>query len=204
MFASPEATQWQWSMSFKHSVDFALWIIEKDGLPVDGFEPMTEGNRELSAVGLTAQKWSAWLRSLASKEITHAQNLPFWQSKATLPPELANPHAYFEHETSLKAALKLHWYQYLSEAFQRSKCTEDLHKEIAPTPQQGAHFWQTVQGARGTVPSLNIILTGYPIYTEYHLAPSTLILAPGGKCLKHDDLCDIFVRTLQTMQKITA
>ena len=204
MFASQGATQWQWSMSFKYSVDFALWIIEQDGLTVDGLAPITGGHNDLSAVGLTAENWRDWVRLLADREIIHAQNVPIGQTKATLPPDLANPYSYFDNDIALKAKLRPLWYQYLAQSAQRSQCTEGLHKEIAPTPQQGASFWQAVKSARGTAPSLNIILTGYPFYTEYLVSDATLILSPGGKCLKHEDLCNIFVRTLQKMQKVMA
>lgn len=55
-------------------IDFAFWLLVKDGLHVPPFDKHTLGNQELQNLGMNAQSWLNWLKLIL---IRH-DNRPSW------------------------------------------------------------------------------------------------------------------------------
>jgi hypothetical protein len=47
--------------AFSPEVDFAIWLLELDGLQVSPFDQHTAGNCLLRNQGLTEESWMSWL-----------------------------------------------------------------------------------------------------------------------------------------------
>jgi hypothetical protein len=61
------SSSWHYRLGPDPDVDFCVWVIEQDGLPVPPFDRRPDGDGALRAAGLDAASWRRWfIRSIAA------------------------------------------------------------------------------------------------------------------------------------------
>ena len=56
--------KWALHLGFSSTVDFCVWVLERDGLQVHPFDRHPDGNRELREIGMTVELWQSWLKKI--------------------------------------------------------------------------------------------------------------------------------------------
>lgn len=201
IFNNKVKNTWSWTVTFKLTIDFAIWVLEQDGLQVPPFTkyPKELGNGKLQSKGLTADKWLHWLHNLvegnlegelATKLATQERNLPELQ-----------PYKYFQGSQEIQDELENLWKLYLPLSNARRYSETHLQSQISDTPLSLRKLWNAANDAAGDLPPLEIILIGYPIYVEYVIAPSAVILATGGNRLLNEDFQDFLLRVIDSLNE---
>lgn len=197
MFSRTERdTSWHWKMGFSANVDFALWVLEQDGLHAPPFDKHAAvlGSGRLAALGLTVANWLGWLRRLAAFEAERELQ------------DTTSPVEFFEAGTPsedrrIRAALYGLYNLY------RPVANTRRYVERAQTTQliggrRGRATWQRLETARGDLPPMHILLMGYPHKAQYAVAPSTVIMALGGAIIHQEEWETVLLQMTQSLHDL--
>ena len=174
------------------TVDFAVWVLEHDGLQVSPFNKHSEmlGNRLLQDLGFTADNWQSWLNYFVAEG-------------AKLPSVDTKPGDFFG-DINEKWTIKLNdlWQIYLPCSNSRRYVEHVVTQQIGLRSNTGRSSWETLNKARGDMAPLQVILTAYPHKVELYIAPSTILLCPGGAMISAQDWEIILLRGIQSLRSL--
>lgn len=191
IFHKRSADQWHWQVTMSLPVDFAVWVLERDGLQVAPFDQHPEilGNRLLRDTGFTADDWQVWFNHLV-KEAGQQQNQPF---------DAVEPGDFFAGvNEQWKTLLNTLWALYLPMSGSR-RYVENVVTMPTKTSDERS-LWETLSKVRGNLPPLHVLLTAYPAKTERYMPPATLLLSPAGAVIPAEDWEIILVRGIQALR----
>lgn len=191
MFTRLNKQNWHLQMGFDLWVDFAVWMLERDGLQVSPFVsyPSALGNRQLSDLGLTTVIWQEWFHRLINRDTS--------SDETNHPIDLLTV-----NNSQLKNKMSQYWDFYLPLSNSRRYAEKITAVPKRYQNRNGNNLWQTLQKARGDLPPLNVILIGYPAKIEHVTPPSTLIFAPAGALIRRDELEIILLRNIQALKSL--
>ena len=64
----PQSKPFGIQSSFTATIDFCVWVLEKDGLQIPPFTYHSSGENMLSSIGLDAESWESWVRNITIKQ----------------------------------------------------------------------------------------------------------------------------------------
>jgi len=169
---------WSFSHSFEMTVDFCVWVLEKDGLQVPPFDAHPEGDGTLRSVGLQAQEWRSWIAQVVQLQYRECQVLsrelkvgvdptPFFLAGAH------NPPTSWSGNVGVGKHLDELWKQYKPLSNMRREWVPSLAKQWVPVMHQ---LWNDLQPYHACFPALTIYLVKYPQQVEYIIPPISVIL----------------------------
>jgi hypothetical protein len=95
---------------FLDEVQFAVWVLMKDGLSVPPFNAHGPGDLSFSAAGLTGADWLMWLRTMVE---AHSSPWPAPnQSGRHVSARIGNPMDFWPGPTHTRTRLALAWQEY--------------------------------------------------------------------------------------------
>jgi hypothetical protein len=164
---------WSWHYAFGHEpdVDFCLWVLERDGLPVAPFDRHGAGDGTLRAAGLDADGWRQWFTrviDVTGEQHRHRRELAHHWRRCPHPADLWHGFSAVGHRLQTlaeeyeeiwdeRAARKLE----LARIFET--CADQLWKDLAPF--------------RRRLPPVRIVTVGYPGPLCTTMPPETVVLA---------------------------
>jgi hypothetical protein len=218
-------TSWHYGISFEPGIDFAIWVLEQDGLQVPPFdrhglstpdagvlEPLTDRPQEppgawhfpppgyLQPFGLDPVHWRTWLDRLVL-DVVELQI----QLRANPRPHprlsLTDPAALYPGPEALQAALRQAHQDYRDHvAVQRRRIEGAIAPFQAVKPAAARRHWRTLSQARGQLPPVQYFLTGYPHPIVQAVPPSSVILAFGPDRTSAAAYWDALLHGLHTLQ----
>jgi hypothetical protein len=167
-----------WQMTFNRSVDFAIWVLERDGLHVPPFTayPSLLGNNLLTDAGLTPAGWQDWFGAVLNAAQTRSYSFT----------AIANPWQFYQADSRTREVLKTLWQFYLPVSNVRKSATNEFTNRLFA--QQNVPVLMRVEKTASESLPLQIFLTGYPAFLTHVPDPGRIILAPAGGHIQADDL----------------
>src|SRR5579884_2765472 len=82
--------QWGFSLGDPMGINFAVWVLEVDGMTVGPFNRHGEGNGELRALGQDQTGWKAWVAAMVGPYRRGKRGLPVdqWPGNAGIREQL--------------------------------------------------------------------------------------------------------------------
>jgi hypothetical protein len=193
IFRRRNTNQWYWQLRMDLPVDFAVWVLESDGLQVPPFNKHPEilGNKILRDLGFTADRWQIWLNHLVGESVREHQRPT---SDNTKPGD-------FFRGINKKWQTKLNelWGLYLPISNSRRYVEYVISMQIPQKSSEGHILLNTLNEVRGNLPPLQVTLNAYPAKIELPVAPSTLLLSPGGAMISAEDWETILINGIQSL-----
>lgn len=150
---------WTIVLGDDRSVDFAVWVLEVDGLRVRPFATHGEGTGELRALGLDADAWRAWVAALTAP---------------TRRAPTGNPVDLWRGDSSVSQRLHDLWQAY--GLISNDRAVEHPIME-RPYVKMTSHLWRDLKPwHRHIPPPLTVTYVHYAAAVEYLLPPATAIL----------------------------
>ena len=178
----PAADAWHWSEDALEAANFCVMALIRDGLRVPPFDQHPDGDGALRNLGLDAEAWLAWVREVAAAH-RRLEEL-FRASPADRPrdvPALVRaPAELCPGDERLRGALDEMWVSHRAnlDAWKRSMTSGPLAKQRRGSGREGRDQWKALAAFREGLPTLSVLLVGYPVPTVMPLPPITLLVAP--------------------------
>ncbi len=178
----PAADAWHWSEDALEAANFCVITLIRDGLRVPPFDQHPDGDGVLRNFGLDAEAWLAWVREVVTAR-ARLQEL-FSASPGDRPQEVTalvrGPAALCPGDERLRAALDGMWISHRAslDAWKRSMTSGPLAKQRRGSGREGRDQWRALAAFRERLPTLSVLLVGYPVPTVMPVPPTTLLLAP--------------------------
>lgn len=172
-------TEWTWTQDDSRPLDFAVQVLVRDGMRVDGFRSHAPGHGRHRAAGLTAALWRSWVAELARHHETESLQVgpEHWKW-------FVEPWSLFA-ESELQTSIRLHWEEY---TLMRSTWAT----AAAPPGRGLAHdqlrrLWVDLSSWYRSLSTLRVYVVAYPVPAVFPIPPTSALVAPSGDQREYED-----------------
>jgi hypothetical protein len=180
----PVGTEKSWSFghSFEMTVDFCVWVLEKDGLQVPPFNAHPDGDGTLRSAGLQAQEWRSWTARVVQLQSQESQASVRREKTRPDPSsffiaDAHNPPASWSGNVGVRKRLDELWEQYQPLSNMRSEWVPSLARPWVSVMHPLMHqLCNDFPPSNVRLPALVLYLVGYSQQVEYLVPPISLIM----------------------------
>lgn len=179
---------WHWTESYSVAVGFAVWILQRDGLPVPPFDAHPQGDAELQSVGLNGSDWSAWLAMIVGIEDQAGEAASTVDLRAARTEESdelnrldarRTPPECWPGGEEIHRRLEKLWtiYQPFGEGWLQAMTSAKRHSRISAG--QERRLWRQIRPFGGRLPTLHVYVVDYPRLVAMPIPPVSCVVGVG-------------------------
>lgn len=179
---------WTWGEDAFPPIDFAVQALVRDGMSVPPFDSHADGDRTLTAGGLTPEAWLAWVSALIALNSSMGEfatlggeDLPA-ESLArgrALGEQMMEPWSVIDAPDRVRVRLHQLWDKY-------RRATRAREQPLALGDRGGRRLdarmrrslWKDLSHLYDRLPTLTVLLVDYPTPAVMPVPPTTAVIAP--------------------------
>jgi len=177
-----------WTEGISLPLDFAVHLLQRDGLRVPPFDQHSPGDRSLRGLGLDGPSWLGWLNALARREkelnasatelVVPATASAARQFGAQLRLTREQPWTCFPGGAEIRASLAALWPGYVGEAVQWAETLARARQHDRVAPEHERALQHAFQRFRGLGP-VSVFIVRYPSPAALAIPPETCLVGVG-------------------------
>lgn len=171
---SPSAA-WHYGMEDDMAVDFALWLLEENGLHAPPFD--AHETNQPNTLGLTAEAWTACIKALATASVTRKAEINTTRGQnLSRPTYLLNPEAFYPDEMRVDAIRAQYTIYQKTALHRRREFGRVVMDAQSSRPRDLREDWQIMSDARGELAPVFFFIAPYTTDIVYPVAATGVIL----------------------------
>lgn len=176
-------SEFWWGIDWAPEVDFAVWILQVDGLRVEPFVSHAVGSFRLSRLGLDADGWLSWVGEMVTRRFLNSAlaihhdfaRTAWWQLVRDLSQSRLDPASSWRGSTELGSELGELWMEY---ANARDRAQPPLGHDLRQVGQATlVQEWNKVQRFRGSLPMIQAFAINYPNRVVHPVRPAFALIS---------------------------
>lgn len=215
---------WHYGISFEYGIDFAVWMLEHDGLlvpPFDKHAPQPDAGileplsgdpqappanwhfpqaNALQPLGLDQENWRIWFYRLVEDVMEEKIRL-LTDPRPVQRKSLTDPAALNPGSETLQSLLRERYDYYRKSVVNQRRANERSLADLHIHGKNGREKWRLMSEARGHLPPVHYFLTGYPFAVIDAVEPSSVVLSFGSDLPSETVYWNTLLHGLQRLQE---